>query len=53
MSPALYLIVISVMGLIGGLMLPETSKVSLHGASLAHHDATAGAALKSVPGSAA
>ncbi|KLU26284.1 MFS transporter [Caballeronia mineralivorans PML1(12)] len=53
MSPALYLIVISVMGLIGGLMLPETSKVSLHGASLAHPDATAGAALKSVPGSAA
>ncbi|MDB5788495.1 MFS transporter [Caballeronia mineralivorans] len=53
MSPALYLIVISVMGLVGGLMLPETSKVSLHGASLAHPDATAGAALKSVPGSAA
>jgi len=53
MSPALYLIVISVMGLIGGLMLPETSKVSLHGASLAHPDTTAGAALKSVPGSAA
>ncbi len=53
MSPALYLIVISVMGLIGGLMLPETSKVPLHGASLAHPDATAGAALKSVPGSAA
>jgi MHS family proline/betaine transporter-like MFS transporter len=53
MSPALYLIVISVMGLIGGLMLPETSKVSLHGASLTHPDATAGAALKSVPGSAA
>jgi MHS family proline/betaine transporter-like MFS transporter len=53
MSPALYLIVISVMGLVGGLMLPETSKVSLHGASLAHPDTTAGAALKSVPGSAA
>ena len=53
MSPALYLIAISVLGLIGGLMLPETSKVSLHGASHAHPDATAGAALKSVPGSVA
>jgi MHS family proline/betaine transporter-like MFS transporter len=53
MSPALYLIVISVMGLIGGLMLPETSKVSLHGAHPAHPEATAGGALKGVPGSAA
>jgi len=53
MSPALYLIVIAVMGLIGGLMLPETSKVSLHGASAALPDATAAAALKSAPGSAA
>jgi MHS family proline/betaine transporter-like MFS transporter len=48
------LIVIAIMGLIGGLMLPETSKVSLHGASAAHPDASAAAAaLKSVPGSAA
>src|SRR5882757_2163198 len=47
MSPALYLIVISVMGLIGGLMLPETSKVSLHGAGAAHPDASTAAALKS------
>jgi MHS family proline/betaine transporter-like MFS transporter len=53
MSPALYLIVISVMGLIGGLMLTETSKVSLHGASAAHPDATSAAALKSAPGSVA
>ena len=53
MSPALYLIVISVMGLIGGLMLPETSKVSLHGAGAAHPDPTTAAALKSAPGSAA
>jgi MHS family proline/betaine transporter-like MFS transporter len=53
MSPALYLIVISVMGLIGGLMLSETSKVSLHGASAAHPDASTAAALKSAPGSAA
>lgn len=32
MAPALYLIVITVMGLIGGMLLPESSKVSLHGA---------------------
>jgi MHS family proline/betaine transporter-like MFS transporter len=30
MSPATYMIAISVMGLIGGLTLKETSKVSLH-----------------------
>jgi MHS family proline/betaine transporter-like MFS transporter len=53
MSPALYLIVISVMGLIGGMMLPETSKVSLHGAHSAQPDASAGGALKGAPGSAA
>jgi MHS family proline/betaine transporter-like MFS transporter len=47
MSPALYLIVISVMGLIGGMMLPETSKVSLHGAQAASSDASP-AALKAV-----
>jgi MHS family proline/betaine transporter-like MFS transporter len=47
MSPALYLIVISVMGLIGGMMLPETSKVSLHGAQPASSDASP-AALKVV-----
>jgi MHS family proline/betaine transporter-like MFS transporter len=47
MSPALYLIVISVMGLIGGMMLPETSKVSLHGAQPASSDASP-AALKAV-----
>jgi MHS family proline/betaine transporter-like MFS transporter len=41
------------MGLIGGLMLSETSKVSLHGASAAHPDASTAAALKSAPGSAA
>lgn len=45
MSPALYLIVISVMGLIGGLMLPETSKVSLHGAGGAQPDAAADVAF--------
>ena len=54
MSPALYLIVISVMGLIGGMMLPETSKVSLHGASSVHADASAGGgALETAPGRAA
>jgi MHS family proline/betaine transporter-like MFS transporter len=31
MSPAVYLIAIAVMGLIGGMWLPETSRVSLHG----------------------
>jgi MFS transporter, MHS family, proline/betaine transporter len=31
MSPAVYLIAIAVMGLIGGMLLPETSRVSLHG----------------------
>lgn len=30
LSPALYLIVVAVLGLMGGLALPETSKVSLH-----------------------
>ncbi|TDV61223.1 MFS transporter [Pseudomonas sp. LP_7_YM] len=30
LSPALYLIVVAVLGLVGGLALPETSKVSLH-----------------------
>ncbi len=50
MSPALYLIVIAVMGLIGGLMLPETSKVSLHGAHAAPADASAGSALEAAPG---
>lgn len=30
LSPAFYLIVVAVMGLVGGLALPETSKVSLH-----------------------
>jgi MFS transporter, MHS family, proline/betaine transporter len=30
MAPASYLIAISVMGLIGGMMLKETSRVSLH-----------------------
>jgi MFS transporter, MHS family, proline/betaine transporter len=34
-------------------MLTETSKVSLHGASAAHPDATSAAALKSAPGSVA
>jgi MHS family proline/betaine transporter-like MFS transporter len=36
MSPALYLIVVSVMGLIGGMALPETSRVSLSGIDAAH-----------------
>jgi MHS family proline/betaine transporter-like MFS transporter len=31
MSPAFYLIAISIMALCGGLALPETSRVSLHG----------------------
>lgn len=35
MSPALYLVVIAVMGLTGGLMLSETSKISLHRAGTA------------------
>ncbi|CAN7645024.1 MFS transporter [Caballeronia sp. dw_19] len=48
MSPALYLIVISVMGLIGGLMLPETSKVSLHGASAVQSDVGEGVAFTGV-----
>jgi MHS family proline/betaine transporter-like MFS transporter len=30
LAPAFYLIVIAALGLIGGLALPETSKVSLH-----------------------
>jgi MHS family proline/betaine transporter-like MFS transporter len=34
MSPAVYLIAIAVMGLIGGMLLPETSRVSLHGAGV-------------------
>lgn len=53
MSPALYLVVIAAMGLMGGLMLPETAKISLHDAGTAYPDATTAAALKSAPGSAA
>jgi MHS family proline/betaine transporter-like MFS transporter len=53
MSPALYLVVIAVMGLIGGLMLPETAKISLHDAGTAYPDATTAAALKSAMGPAA
>jgi MHS family proline/betaine transporter-like MFS transporter len=53
MSPAFYLVVITTMGLIGGLMLSETSKVSLHRAGTAHADATTAALLKSAPESAA
>ncbi|MCY1268139.1 Proline/betaine transporter [compost metagenome] len=39
MSPAFYLIAITLMGMIGGLMLSETSKISLHRAGTAHPDA--------------
>lgn len=49
MSPALYLVAIAVMGLMGGLMLPETAKISLHDAGTALPDASAAAELKSVP----
>jgi MHS family proline/betaine transporter-like MFS transporter len=47
------LVVITAMGLIGGLMLSETSKVSLHRAGTAHADAATAALLKSAPESAA
>lgn len=53
MSPAWYLVVIAVMGSIGGLMLSETSKLSLHRAGRAHPEANTAAALKSAPESAA
>lgn len=53
MSPAWYLVVIAMMGSIGGLMLSETSKLSLHRAGTAHPEASTAAALKSVPESAA
>ncbi|CAN7752734.1 hypothetical protein LJR130_006783 [Variovorax sp. LjRoot130] len=49
MSPALYLVGIAVMGLMGGLMLPETAKISLHDAGTAYPDATTAAKLKDVP----
>ncbi|MDB6049511.1 MAG: transporter [Pseudomonas sp.] len=32
LSPAFYLMAVSVLALLGGMMLPETSKISLHGA---------------------
>ena len=38
MSPAVYLIAIAVMGLIGGMLLPETSRVSLHGVGVGGGD---------------
>lgn len=31
LSPAFYLMVVAVLGLVGGMALPETSKISLHG----------------------
>jgi MHS family proline/betaine transporter-like MFS transporter len=53
MSPALYLVVITAMGLIGGLMLSETSKISLNRAGATHPDGTTAAVLKSAPESTA
>ncbi|WP_296260241.1 MULTISPECIES: MFS transporter [unclassified Pseudomonas] len=46
LAPAFYLIVVAVLGLVGGLALPETSKVSLHEAdgSLGRHSAMQSAA---------
>lgn len=44
LSPALYLIVIAIMALVGGLSLPETAGISLHGEAEEREDATGGLA---------
>lgn len=39
LSPAFYLVAVSILALAGGMALPETSKISLHGDDSAHDEA--------------
>ena len=44
LSPAFYLIAVAVMAMVGGLALPETSRVSLHDVAVADNGAAVGSA---------